>query len=82
LQAAHSQEQELSSLQEALGQCRTELKAANIKNSELKKSLDEITLQLKKRVYDLLHSVQSIHIISLCAEHGIVLFPGRMGRNM
>ena len=47
---AQSQEQELTSLQESLGQCRTELKAANIKNSELKRALDEITLQLKKRV--------------------------------
>ena len=50
LKMAQSQEQELTSLQESLGQCRTELKAANIKNSELKRALDEITLQLKKRV--------------------------------
>lgn len=49
LRAAQGQERELGTLQESLGQCRAELKAASLKNSDLKKDLDKITLQLKKR---------------------------------
>ena len=40
----------MSTLQDDLSQARMELKAAGIKNGDLKKALDEITLQLKKRV--------------------------------
>ena len=50
LRTAQVQGRELSTLQESLGQCRAELKAASLKNSDLKKDLDKITLQLKKRV--------------------------------
>ena len=50
LRVAQGQERELGTLQESLGQCRAELKAASLKNSDLKKDLDKITLQLKKRV--------------------------------
>lgn len=46
----HAQERELNSLQEEATQARAEAKAANIKNNDLKRSLDEITLQLHRRV--------------------------------
>lgn len=61
LLTAQSQEQDLSSLQEALGQARAELKTTVSKNTELKRALDEITLQLRRRVspcsYILLHTI-------------------------
>mgnify|MGYP006897064556 CR=1 FL=1 len=38
------------SIQEEATQARAEAKAANIKNNDLKRSLDEITLQLHRRV--------------------------------
>lgn len=50
LKTAKEQEKEVAALQDNLSQARTELKAAGIKNGELKRSLDEITLQLKRRV--------------------------------
>lgn len=50
LKTAKEQEKEMAVLQDNLSQARTELKAAGIKNGELKKALDEITLQLKRRV--------------------------------
>ncbi len=50
LRTAQAQDEDLSRLQEQLTQCRAELKVAATKNSELKRSLDEITLHLKKRV--------------------------------
>lgn len=50
LKTAKEQEKEVAALQDNLSDARTELKAAGIKNGELKRSLDEITLQLKRRV--------------------------------
>ena len=50
LKTAKEQEEETVSLQENLSKARTELKAAGIRNGELKQTLDEITLQLKRRV--------------------------------
>ena len=50
MKTAKEQEKEVAALQDNLSQARTELKAAGIKNGELKRSLDEITLQLKRRV--------------------------------
>lgn len=41
---------ELSTLQDSLSQVKAELKTATAKNGDLKKSLDQITFQLKKRV--------------------------------
>ena len=43
----------MSTLQDNLSQARMELKAAGIKNGDLKRALDEITLQLKRRVNQL-----------------------------
>ena len=50
LKTAKEQEEENISLQENLSKARTELKTAGIRNGELKRTLDEITLQLKRRV--------------------------------
>ncbi len=50
LSRARAQERELNSVQEEVTQARAEAKAANIKNTDLKRSLDEITLQLRRRV--------------------------------
>lgn len=50
LKTAKEQEEETVTLQDNLSQARTELKAAGIRNGELKQALDEITLQLKRRV--------------------------------
>ena len=50
MKTAQTQDKEIGVLQDELSQVRTELKAANLKNNELKMALDEITLQLKKRV--------------------------------
>ena len=50
LRTVKAQEVELSTLQDNLNQVKTELKTAVTKNDGLKKSLDEITFQLKKRV--------------------------------
>ena len=50
MKTAKEQEEENVSLQENLSKARTELKAAGIRNGELKRTLDEITLQLKRRV--------------------------------
>ena len=41
---------ELSHLQENLSQAKAELKTTADKNTEMKKSLDELAFQLKKRV--------------------------------
>lgn len=50
LKTVQMQEKELTTLQSQLSQTKTALTAANIKNDDLKQSLDEITLHLKKRV--------------------------------
>lgn len=50
MKAMKTQEVELSSLQDLLSQVKTELKATNLKNEELKKSVDAKTYQLKRIV--------------------------------
>ena len=50
LRTAREQGKELAVLQESLSQHKVELRAATTKNSQLRSSLDEITLQLKRRV--------------------------------
>ena len=65
LKTAKEQEKEVDALQDNLSQTRTELKAAGIKNGELKQSLDDITLQLKRRVSLTNDSIKTI-IIGHC----------------
>lgn len=50
MKTVKAQEAELSAGQDGLSKLKAELKAANSKNEDLKKSLDEITFQLKRRV--------------------------------
>lgn len=50
LQTIKAEEAELSALRDNLSQLKAALKTATTKNDDLKKSLDEITFQLKKRV--------------------------------
>lgn len=49
VKAMKSQEVELSTLQDLANQFKAELKAANTKNEKLRLSLDEKTIQLRKR---------------------------------
>ena len=46
---AQEQEEELTSMEDQFSRCKIELKTATLKNVELKKALDDITAQLKKR---------------------------------
>ena len=50
MKAVKAQETEFSTLQENFSQAKAELKVVAQKNEELKKSLNEVTFQLKKRV--------------------------------
>ena len=65
LKTVKAQEAELSAGQDGLSKFKTELKAANSKNEDLKKSLDEITFQLKRRVSRLKCGCRVRHDMSL-----------------
>ena len=68
MKTVKAQETELSILQENFSQARAELKAATMKNGELKKSLDEATFQLRRRVSK--HCLEKL-ANSVCREEGV-----------